>query len=93
MGSIIKEETMIPLRIKAIVIPIPEGIGIEFREFCKSRGIIYLSGGRRGWSSRLNTYIRGSTYIVDFPDFGASFFATQDEIDEMRKPFRHEMPC
>ena len=54
----------------------------EFLVWCERNDVTPLNGGRRGWSVRLNTYIRDADYVISC--YGFEFLVTEKELQEMR---------
>ena len=63
---VLLEETLIDLRIRTIVEPIPQGDIDDptFVAWCQERNIMILGGDRRGWYGNVNTYLHDAAYVV-----------------------------
>ena len=80
------EETLVDLRIRAAIEPIPQGDADdpEFQTWCKERNIMIIGGCRRGWYGTLNSYLNDAAYVVSPEDTesGTPFLMTKKEYQK-----------
>ena len=64
--------------VKMTLEEIPQKDGPEWDAFCKKYDVYPLASGRRGWSGRLNTYVRGAKYVGHVDGAPIDFFYEDD---------------
>lgn len=80
------EETLVDLRIRVSIEPIPKGDADDptFVTWCEHRNITIMGGSRRGWYGNANAYLHDAAYILHPEDTESStpFLMTEKEYQK-----------